>query len=46
MHILFKYKDNIVPGLVGGVELDQVSVVKLVHNLNLILHHLLSDKSH
>lgn len=31
-------------GLKGGVELDEVDVVELVHHLNLVPHHFLSDK--
>lgn len=45
-HILFKHKDNVISGLIGSVELNQVGMVELVHNLNLTLYHLLLNKSY
>lgn len=39
--LLFKDEDDIVPGFVGGVELDQIGVVQLVHDQNLVLHQFL-----
>lgn len=40
-NILFEYKDDVIPRLVCCVELDQVGVVQVIHDLDLILHHLL-----
>ena len=39
--ILFKYKDDVIPWLISCIELDQVGMVQIIHDLDLILHHLL-----
>lgn len=39
--VLFKYKDHVIPRLISCVELNQIGVVQIIHDLDLILHHLL-----
>lgn len=39
--ILFKYKDDVIPWLISCIELDQVGMVQIIHDLDLILHHVL-----
>jgi hypothetical protein len=45
-HILLHDQDNVIPGLEGIVELNEVHVVQLVHDVDLILHFLLSRREH
>lgn len=42
-NLLFEYEDDVIPGLVCCVELDQVGLVQVIHDLDLILHHLLPE---
>lgn len=42
-NILFQYKDDVIPRLIRRVELDQVGVVQVVHDLDLVLHHVLPE---
>lgn len=39
--ILFKHKDDVIPWLISCIELDQVRMVQIIHDLDLILHHVL-----
>lgn len=39
--LLFKYKDDVISWFISCVKLNQVGMVKIVHDLDLILHHLL-----
>lgn len=39
--ILFKYKDDVIPWLISCIELDQAGMVQIIHDLDLILHHVL-----
>lgn len=41
----FKDEDDVAPGFVGCVKLDQIGVVQLVHDLNLIFHHILPKQA-
>lgn len=42
--LLFHDQDDVMARLKGGVQLDEVGVVQLVHHLDLIPHHVLRDK--
>lgn len=42
-NILFEYKDDVIPRLIRGVELDQAGVVQAIHDLDLVLDHLLVE---
>lgn len=39
--LLFKYKDDVISWLKSCIELDQAGMVQIIHDLDLILHHLL-----
>lgn len=41
--LLFHDKDDVVARLEGGVQLDEVGMVQLVHHLDLVSHYLLRD---
>ncbi len=41
--ILFKNKDDVIPWLISCIELDQVGMVQTIHDLDLILHHVLPE---
>lgn len=43
-HSLLHEQDDLVRGLNGRVELDQVAVIQLVHNLDLKHHHFLGTR--
>lgn len=39
--LLLHHQDDVIAGLEGGVKLNEVDMVELVHHLNLIPHHFL-----
>lgn len=42
--LLFHDQNDVMPRLKGGVQLDEVGMVQLVHHLDLIPHHVLRDR--